>query len=156
MLGVSVHTSTTSLSGVTEVSQSRTINGVSWAAYALFVGVAIYAHGDAGTFSIQTDMASVKFLIWGTWLGFTGYTVYCSSRESLFATVARMSRLHWGRQIGADLYLGLLLALLVIYLHQGALVAALWTLPTLAFGNLSILLYFALNFDSLVARFVGG
>lgn len=62
--------------------------------------------------------------------------------------------MHWGRQIGADLYLGLFLALLIIYLHEGALAAFLWTVPTLAFANLSILLYFAIHFDAIVGRFV--
>ncbi len=133
-----------------------TLNRISWAAYFLFAGVAIYAHREHDLLAFGGPLGAVKLLIWAVWLGFTAYTVYCSSRENLFKTVGRMSRSHWGRQIGADLYIGLLLALLIAYLHQGALAAALWLLPTLAFGNLSILLYFALNFDSLVARFLGG
>jgi len=35
-----------------------------------------------------------------------------------------------------------------------ALAALLWAVPTLAFANLSILLYFAIHFDEIVARFL--
>ena len=65
-----------------------------------------------------------------------------------------MAKMHWGRQIGADLYLGLLVAIFFIYLNEGAVVALIWFLPTLAFANLSILLYIALNFDTIVGKFL--
>jgi hypothetical protein len=47
------------------------------------------------------------------------------------------------------------MALFVVYLHEGPLALLLWLVPTLLFGNLSILLYFAIHFDGLVARFPG-
>jgi len=86
---------------------------------------------------------------------FTAYSIYCSGRENIFKTIRTMAWLHWGRQIGTDLYLGLLLFLAVIYLHQGSvLVLAAWLIPVLLFANLATLLYVAIHFEALVARFV--
>jgi len=49
---------------------------------------------------------------------------------------------------------GLLLFLAVIYLHQGSvLVLAAWLIPVLLFANLATLLYVAIHFETLVARF---
>ena len=86
-------------------------------------------------------------------IGFLVYSLYCTSRENLFRTVAKMAEFHWGRQIGIDLYLGLLVGLFIIYLNEGAITALLWLLPVLAYANLAILLYVALHFDSLVTKF---
>ena len=130
-------------------------NSLSWGAYAAFAAAALYLNWHPEVFSFDGSLGAVKLLVWGTLAGFLGYSIYCSSRESLFRTVSRIGELHWGRQIGADLYIGLLLALLIVYLNEGALAAALWALPTLAFANLSILLYFGLHFDSIVAKLLG-
>jgi hypothetical protein len=49
----------------------------------------------------------------------------------------------------------LLLFLAVIYRHQGSvLVLAAWLIPVLLFANLATLLYVAIHFEALVARFV--
>lgn len=89
-------------------------------------------------------------------LGFTGYTVFCRSRENLFAGFGVVLGRHWGRQVLSDPYIGLLLLWVVIYLHSGSpLVLLLWLAPIAAFANLATLLYFAIHYDSLVARFLG-
>lgn len=130
-------------------------NSLSWGAYVAFVALALYFNWHPRVFAFDGQLGVVKLLVWGLFAGFLGYSIYCSSRENIFRSVPKISQLHWGRQIGADLYLGLLLALFVIYLNEGALAAALWLLPTLAFANLSILLYFGIHFDSIVAKFLG-
>jgi len=57
--------------------------------------------------------------------------------------------------VSADLYLGLCLTLFVAYLNEGSvLVVLLWLLPTLFFANLATLLYFAVHYDAIVARFL--
>jgi hypothetical protein len=91
-------------------------------------------------------MRSSDALSWGAYVTFVACALYVS--------IGKIAELHWGRQIGADLYLGLCLALFIVYLHEGAVAALLWALPTLAFANLSILLYVAIHFDALVARFL--
>jgi hypothetical protein len=125
-----------------------------WGAYALFVALALFFSWHDGVVSFSGPLAAVELLVWVAFIGFLAYSIYCSAREDLIQSVAKLSELHWGRQIGADLYLGLLLALLIVFLNSGALAVALWAIPTLLFGNLSILLYFALHFDAIVARFL--
>ena len=67
-------------------------------------------------------------------------------------TIGVMSRLYWGRQIGIDLYLGLLIFMSFIFYYQESdLIALLWLMPVLAFANLATLLYLALQYDSIIA-----
>lgn len=94
--------------------------------------------------------------MWALFLGFTAYTILCSSQENLFAGFRVVLGRHWGRQVLTDLYIGLLLPCVIIYLHSGSMwVLLLWLAPILAFANLAILLYFAIHYDSLVAKFLG-
>ena len=125
-----------------------------WGMFAAFVACAIGFGWHAAMFRFDGPMGLAKIVVWLAFLLFIAYSVYCSGRENIFKTIRTMSRLHWGRQIGVDLYLGLLLFLSVIYLHQGSLlVVALWLVPVLLFANLATLLYVAIHFESLVARF---
>jgi hypothetical protein len=105
-------------------------------------------------FRFSGPLGSAKLLVWLALAGFLIYSVYCSSREDLFRSIGAIARLHWGRQIGTDLYLGLFIGLLIIYLHEGPIAVLIWLIPTLAFANLSMLLYVAVNFDSIVFKFV--
>ncbi len=126
-----------------------------WAAFALFVGGALWFDGHAGLFAFGGPFATAKLVVWIAWLAFLAYTVYCSSRENLLRTIGRISEFHWGRQIGIDLYLGLMLMIFVIYLNEGsAVVALLWLLPGLLFVNLVTYLYVAIHFEEIVARFL--
>ena len=125
-----------------------------WGLYGTFAVYAIYAYWHETMFRFSGPLGSVKLLVWLALAGFLIYSVYCSSREDLIRSIGAIGKLHWGRQIGTDLYLGLFIGILIIHLHEGPIVALLWLIPTLAFANLSMLLYVAVNFDSLVARFV--
>jgi hypothetical protein len=132
----------------------RQAKAASWAAYFLFVGLALAANWHDRLFRFDTPHAAGKAVVWALFLGFTAYTIYCSSRENLLAGFRVVLGRQWGRQVLADLYIGLLLPITIICLHSGsALVLLLWLAPILAFANLATLLYFAIHYDSLVARF---
>lgn len=126
-----------------------------WGLYAIFAGLALYTNWHATLFRFDGPLGGVKLVFWLLFLGFLAYSVYCSSREDLFRTLGVMARLWWGRQVGIDLYLGLLIGMLIIYMNDGLSVALLWLVPTLLFANLSILLYVLINFDTLVGKILG-
>ena len=124
-----------------------------WGLYGAFVAWAIYEYWTETTLEFGGPLGGIKAVVWVALVGFLIYSVYCSMNEDLFRSIGAIWKLYWGRQIGTDLYLGLLVGVFVIYLNEGAVAALIWLVPTLAFANLSILLYVALNFDSLVAAF---
>ena len=126
-----------------------------WAIYGAFAAYAFNAYWHDTIFRFSVPLGGVKALVWVALAGFLVYSLYCTSREDIFRTIGTMSKLHWGRQIGIDLYLGLFIATFIIYLHEGTVAVLTWLVPTILFANLSVLLYIALNFDSLVARFLG-
>lgn len=128
------------------------INKMLWAFYALFVALALYLNWHAELFSFSGNFAAVKIIIWAVYLVFLAYSIQCSFKESLFRTIGKMKELYWGTQIGLDLYIGVGLALLVVFLNEGALVFALWLIPFLVFANLAVLLYFAIHFESIVSK----
>lgn len=116
----------------------------------LFVGLAVYAFWDAPIYRAETGYLALRIAIWIVFLGFFGYSVYCSLRESLFGTVRKMGKLHWGRQIGIDLYIGLLLSLVWIGWSQAnPWTILIWAPALLVYGNLATLLYAAFYFDSI-------
>ncbi len=125
-----------------------------WGLYGAFASYAVYAYWHDTMFQFGGPLGSIKFIVWVTLVGFLAYSLHCSSREDLFRSVGAIAKMYWGRQIGADLYLGLLVGIFIIYLNEGALAALIWLIPTLAFANLSVLLYMALNFDSIVVKFM--
>ncbi len=129
-------------------------NLLAWSLFAAFVACTLALEWRDTLFEFDGASGVAKCVAWLVFLCFTSYSVYCSFRENLFASVSSMARLHWGRQIGIDLYLGLALSLVAIYLHEGALALVLWLVPVLLFANLATLLYVAIHFESLVARFV--
>jgi hypothetical protein len=123
--------------------------------YAVFAGCALSFGWHDELWRFQGAAGVGKAAVWSAYLLFLGYSVYCSTRENIFKSLGEVGRLHWGRQVGIDLYLGLLLVLSVIYLHEGSLLAlALWFVPMVLFANLAALLYVAIHFESLVARFI--
>lgn len=133
----------------------KTIDKIAWFLFAAFVAAALYFHGHPGIFQFRGPLFGGKILLWLGFLSFLGYSFYCSTQESLFKTIGVMGRLYWGRQIGIDLYLGLGLSLWFIYLHEkSVIVLLLWTLPVLLFANLATLVYFAIHFDQIVAKFM--
>ena len=127
-------------------------NGILWLIYALLVVVAIIFNGDEHPFISSGPSPAGKYIAWIAFAGFTAYSYYCSQRENLFKTINSMKGLHWGRQIGLDLYIGITLFMIFVFFHQDSiLVPLLWLLPALAFVNLSSLLYVALHYDSLIS-----
>lgn len=128
---------------------------VLWGLYFAFAAYAVATHWQETTLRFDVPLGGAKLLVWLALAAFLVYSIYCSMREDLFRSIGQILKLHWGRQIGTDLYLGLLVAMFLIYLHGGPTTALIWLLPTLAFANLSILLYVALNFDSIAGAFLG-
>ena len=126
-----------------------------WIVYAVFVLLAIINHEGEHPVISAGPYPFGKYLIWAIYLAFLGYSIYCSRVESFFGTLKKIYPLHWARQIGFDLYIGLVLSMGLIYFNEGsAVLVALWLLPVLVYANLAILLYVALNYDSLLAHFV--
>lgn len=128
---------------------------VLWGLYGAIAAFAIFANLQETTFRFSGPLGGVKAIVWIALLAFLGYSVYCSFQENFVRSVKSIATLHWGRQIGADLYLGLFIGLFVIFLNDGLLVALLWLVPTLIYANLIVLLYIAINFDSIVTKFLG-
>ena len=125
-----------------------------WGVFALFVVVALVANGSRELLQVQGAVGGVRVALFAMWLGFVGYSVYCSSRENLFRTIGEMAKFHWGRQIGADLYISVLLSVGLVYLVTGSLLETLlWALAFIPFANLAILLFIILNLDAIVAAF---
>lgn len=130
-------------------------NGWLWAAYALFVALALWGHGPEPLFWSNSPLPAGKAVAWAAYLGFLAYSIHCSRHEDLIATIGQVGRYHWGRQIGLDLYLGLGFTLFIVYLTEGSVWAVLlWLLPTLPFANLATLLYVATHYDRLVGHFL--
>ncbi len=125
-----------------------------WGVYGAFAIYAIYANWHPAIFQFSGPLGALKIVVWAALIGFLAYSAYCSSRENLFRTIGVMTKLYWGRQIGTDLYLGLLIGVLFIYLNEGAVVALIWFLPLLAFANLAMLLYLVINFETIVTKFL--
>lgn len=128
---------------------------VLWGLYAAFAVFALSTNTHEATFQFSGPLSGVKAMVWLALFVFLGYSVFCSFQENFFRSVRTISALYWGRQVGADLYLGLFVGLLVIFLNEGLAVALLWLAPTLIYANLVILLYVAIHFDSLVTKLAG-
>ncbi len=124
--------------------------------WVLFTGFSIFAIAtkkDASIFLSESPYGFGKYIVWLIFFSFLVYSLY-ASKENFFKSVKSINQLLWGRQIGLDLYIGLLLPMVIIYLHGGTYVFLLWLIPMLLYANLATLLYFALNYDSLAAQFL--
>ncbi len=126
-----------------------------WGLYAAFAAYAAVANWQVSTLDFSVHLGGFKALIWFALLAFLAYSFYCTTRENFFRSVRTVTSLYWGRQISADLYLGILIGLLIIVLNDGFVVALIWLVPLLIYANLSMLLYVALHFDEIVAGFAG-
>lgn len=128
-------------------------NGL-WIVFTVFALSAMYFHNGEPLFISNGSYPAGKPIMWFLFLSFLAYSIYCSSKENIFKTIKTISPLHWARQIGIDLYLGLVIAMFFIYLNEGSFwILALWLVPIILFANLATLLYIAMNYDSLVSRF---
>lgn len=123
-----------------------------WGLYVAFALVALFANLKESTFQFAGPLGGIKAIVWLVLVSFLAYSVYCSFQENFFRSVRSIASLYWGRQISADLYVGLLVGLFIIFLHEGPLVALLWLVPTLIYANLAMLLYLAIHFDGIVSK----
>ncbi len=131
------------------------IKNLFWAVFVVFVACALYFNRHENLFGSNEHMAVGKSLVWAAFVGFLAYSIYCSWHENLFKSIAKMAQLHWGRQVGIDLYIGLFLMLFIVYLNENSfLVLLFWFIPTILFGNLATLLYFAIHYDSILSKFL--
>ena len=128
---------------------------VLWGLYGAFALFALSANMQETTFQFSGPLGGIKAIVWLALFVFLGYSIYCSFTENFFRSVRSITTLLWGRQISADLYLGLFVALFIIFLNEGASVALLWLVPILVYANLVVLLYLAINFESIVAKLLG-
>lgn len=121
----------------------------------VFSFCAIYLNWNQGPFDFSGPYFIGKMLIWLSFIAFSIYSGYCTFKEDLFDTVRGICQYHFGRQICLDLYLGAGLLLFVMFLNEPTFIGFLaWMIPTIFYVNLIGLLYFAIHFDSLVARFI--
>jgi hypothetical protein len=126
-----------------------------WIVFSIFVVTAIYFHTGEPLFISQGVYPAGKTIVWLMLISFLTYSIYCSSQENIFKTIKTIFPLQWARQIGIDLYLGLVITMFIIYLNEGSIIIlALWLVPIILFANLATLLYIAMNYDSLVSHFV--
>lgn len=126
-----------------------------WILFFLFAVTAIYFHEGESLFISNGPYPFGKYIAWFLFFAFLLYSIYCSSKESLFKTVRSIYPMLWARQIGIDLYLGLVISTFLIYLNEDSLFAlAFWIVPNILFANLSVLLYVAMNYDSLISHFL--
>lgn len=86
---------------------------------------------------------------------FSFYTVYATGAESFWKSLRTVIALRWGRQVVADLYIGLFLFHFFVYFNEGSLLMTLaWLVPSLILGNIVTLAYFVVNFYSLIEWFL--
>jgi hypothetical protein len=122
--------------------------------YSLFVVAVLSVNWHDKLFSMNQPMAFGKLLIWLIFIAFSLLTIYYSYTEDFFKSLKKILGFKWGIQIGLDLTIGLFLSMFIIYWHSdSAMTVLLWLFPFIAFGNLATLLYFIINYDSLVATF---
>lgn len=128
------------------------INILLWTLLAIFLAAVTFIPGLATEARTSNSyLLTAQYCTGAVWLVFTAYSVYCSTRESLFKTMKKMAALHWGRQIGIDLYLGLLMFCGLIFLVEGSLwIMLLWLAPTLIYGNIVPLFYAATRLPEIV------
>lgn len=129
------------------------IQNILWLFFSAFSAIIIWKNWSPAVWEIRGAYSYGKFGFWFAFAAFTGYSFYCSRRESLFRSVGKIGQLHWGRQIGIDLYIGFVLCCGFIALHQGSFAALLvWAVPVLVYGNQLTLLYLAIHYESIVKK----
>ncbi len=102
------------------------------------------------------DITLIRWLALAVLLVFSAYSFYCLAKENFWRACKGVWAFHWGRQVTADLFVGIFLFIFFIYMNEGGSVGAtlLWAIPILVLGNPVALLYFVLNFDSIVRHFL--
>ncbi|AOP36340.1 hypothetical protein A0128_20185 [Leptospira tipperaryensis] len=126
-----------------------------WIVFFAFGILAFVTEQNHGTFVVNGFLEEGKYVVWFVFICFLLYTIYCSWRENIIHSIRKMLKLHWARQIGIDLYLGLAVSLFFIYLNEGSIWMVLfWLVPTILYANLAILFYLAIHYEMIVNRFL--
>ena len=125
-------------------------NNILWVFFAVFVVLAVLFNSEPVVQS-NGPFAFGKYIAWLAFFAFLFYTLDISRKESFYKSLRRMSPILWSRQIGVDLYIGVTMFLVLMYINEPSLLTfMLWVIPTLIFANLATLLYLALHYDSIV------
>ena len=120
-----------------------------WIVFAGYAAAAAALSWQSTTISLETHPVG-KAVSFAAFFGFLLYTVYCSIRENFFSSLGKLMKLHWGRQVGLDLYVGLLLHATLLYaMGVTGWMFFFWAAGFLVFGNTTTLLYLALHFDAI-------
>ena len=125
-----------------------------WGGFALFVGVALVTYWDAKLLRVNDTVGLARLGLISVWLAFTGYSIYCIPQESLWQSAKQILTLFWGRQVTADLYISVFLSIGLIWLVTGSLTETLlWSLVSIPYANLAILLFIILHLDEILTAF---
>lgn len=126
-----------------------------WAIYTIFTCAAFALNWHDRIFAFDGPHALAKVAVWATWIAFVLYSLYCTKEENFFRTLRHINQFHWARQIGIDLYIGVGLFFVLVYLHSGSLlVLLLWFPFILFFANLGSLVYLAIFFDDIAQMLI--
>ncbi|PJZ52119.1 hypothetical protein [Leptospira adleri] len=125
-----------------------------WILFFTFGFFAFFTEQNHNVVAVNGVAGGGKYVVWFVFVCFLVYTMYCSWRENLIQSVKKMFKLHWGRQIGIDLYLGLGISSFFIYLNEGSIWLTLfWLIPAMIYGNLALLFYLSLHYEMILSRF---
>lgn len=124
-----------------------------WLVFIAFAAIGIATRQDSYIFTSESEYGAGKYIVWLVFLLFFSYSFYCSRKENFYKSIHHISQMYWGRQIIIDLYIGIILPLVIIYLHGGVYIFLIWIVPILLNANLFTLLYAALNYDSILIHF---
>lgn len=95
----------------------------------------------------------MQALLWTSYVVFSAYTLYCLWRENIFRAFGSLLKTTWGRQVTADLFVGLFLfAGFVLKMEGLTLTSGLWIAGFLTLGNPATLLYAAIHYDTIAAK----
>ncbi|MEM8937489.1 MAG: hypothetical protein AAGC77_13905 [Pseudomonadota bacterium] len=127
---------------------------IPWALFYLFLAIAVYLNWCPELLRVGTGVEITRLILIAAWLGFLGFSHYCSQRENIFRTVNTMLTYFWGRQIGIDLYISVSLSLGLVYLVTGSFAETLlWSIAFIPFANLAILPFIILHLHEISAAF---
>ena len=116
-------------------------NNILWVIFTAFVLLAV-SFIDEPLFKSNSPFPIGKSIAWLAFIAFLIYTVNVSIKESFYKALKRMSPILWTKQIGIDLYIGVTMFMVIIYLNEPSfIIFLLWLIPATIFANLATLLY---------------
>lgn len=87
-------------------------------------------------------MSLLWFLCLLTLISFSCFTIYVTAKENFFNSCRYVWAKLWGVQVTMDLFIGIFLFHIFVYLREGSLITTLsWLIPSLIIGNPVTLLY---------------